>query len=184
MISASFIGSEHSCGYTKNYAGQLKDKGNMVISKLAATSLVQLLILVIYTFVCAILARLMLGQYINGFDVKTLLWALGLRLMLHLAINAIVVFVCTLTKNHSIGMVVGCIFGLGVTKVAYTAAGLLLSTVKINFDIENYMPDGINGQLALYSVGELSSKAIMVSIVFIVALTMASYYVVRNRDVK
>ena len=38
MISASFMGSEHSCGYTKNYAGQLKDKGYMAVSKLVTTS--------------------------------------------------------------------------------------------------------------------------------------------------
>lgn len=184
MISASFMGSEHSCGYTKNYAGQLKDKGYMAVSKLVTTSFVQTMVLVVYIIVCSVLGSLVLGQYISGFDAKTLFWALGLRLMLHLAINAIIVFICTFTKSNSIAMVVGCIFGLGVTRVAYTTLALILSVVKINIDLANYMPDGINGQLVLNTVGELSPRAIVVSIVFIVAFLMASCYVIRNRDVK
>lgn len=184
MISASFMGSELSCGYTKNYAGQLKNKGYMAVSKFVTTSFVQTMVLVIYIVVCAIFGSLVLRQYISGFDAKTLFWALGLRLMLHLAINAIIVFICTFTNSNSIAIVVGCILGLGVTRVAYTMLALILGTAKINIDLANYMPDGINGQLTLYTVGELSQRTIVVSIVFIVAFLMASCYVVRNRDVK
>ena len=184
MISANFIGAEQSCGYTKNFAGQLPNKGYMAVSKLVVTSVVQIIVFAIYVVVSSVLACTLLGQYINGYAIGTLMAALGLRLALHLAINAIIIFLCTLTKSHAIAMVAGCIFGIGVTKFAYLAVDVVLSTMKINFSITNYMPDGINSQLAIDTVSGLCVKAILVSIAFIAVFLAANYYVLQKRDVK
>jgi ABC-type transport system involved in multi-copper enzyme maturation permease subunit len=184
VMTASFIGSEQSCGYTKNFAGRLTDKGYMAFSRFIVTSVGQTIILAIYAIVVGAAAMLILGSYITGFDVKNLLLALSLRLILHVAVNAIIVFVCTLTRSHAVAMIVGCIFGLGITEAAYVSASMLLNAVKINIDIINYMPDGINSQLSLYTAGELTPKAIIVSVAFIIAFVGANYYVVRNRDVR
>ena len=184
MISASFIGSEQACGYTKNFAGQLPDKGYMAISKFVVTSVAQILILAIYVAVSVPLAFLLFGKYIVGYEIGTLLAALGLRLLLHLAINAIIIFVCTLTKSHAIAMVAGCIFGLGITRFAYMAAEMILGMMKVNFPIGNFMPDGINSQLGLGNVGELCVKAIVVSLTFIVVFLATNYFTLRKRDVK
>ena len=81
-------------------------------------------------------------------------------------------------------MVAGCIFGIGVTKFAYSTAEMLLSLMKINFPISQYMPDGVNSQLTLDTVGELYIKAILVSLVFIAVFVAANYLVLRKRDVK
>ena len=184
MMTANFIGSEHSCCYTKNFAGQLTDKGYMAISKFVVTSVGQTIILAVYAVVVGVAAQLMLGKYITGFDIKNLLLVLVLRLILHIAINAIIVFVCTLTKSHAVAMIVGSIFGLSITEAAYISASMLLNAVKINVDIIRYMPDGINSQLSLSTAGELVPKAIIVSVAFIIAFVAANYYVVRNRDVR
>lgn len=184
MITANFIGSEQTCGYTKNFAGQLADKGYMALSKFVVTSVMQAAILAIYTVVCAAGAVMLFGKYINGYDIGTLLAALGLRLMLHLAVNAIVIFICTFTKNHAIAMVAGCIFGMGITQFAYSAVEVFLTVLKISFPIGGYMPDGINSQLALDTVGALSVKAIVVSVAFMAVFLASNYFVVRSRDVK
>ena len=81
-------------------------------------------------------------------------------------------------------MVVGSIFGIGITKFAYIIIGLLLSVAKINFDIANFMPDGINNQLALDTVRELAAKGIVVSVLFMVAFVAANYVLIQKRDVK
>ena len=184
MITSGFIGSEQACGYAKNYAGQLHNKGYMAISKFVVTSLAQAMVLLIYVAVSAVLAMVLFGRYITGYDISTLVAALGLRLVLHLAINAIIIFICTLTKSHAIAMVVGCIFGIGVTRFVYMAASMLLSVAKINFPIGDYMPDGINSALSLDAVGEMTGKAILVSVAFIVVFMAANVIVLRKRDVK
>ena len=184
MMTANFIGSEQSCGYTKNFAGQLSDKGQMAISKFIVTSIGHIIVLVTYAVAVGISAKLILGKYVNGFDIKNLLLALGMRLFLHIAINAIIVFVCTLTKSHAVAMIAGCIFGLGITQAAYISASMLLNAVKINIDIVNYMPDGINSLISIHNFAEYAQKGSIVSAVFVVAFVAATYYVVRNRDVR
>ena len=184
MITASFIGSEQSCGYTKNFAGQLPNRGYMAVSKFIVTSFAQLLVLVLYAAVSAALAPLLFGKYITGYAIGGLLEVLGLRFMLHVAINAIIVFICTLTKSHAVAMVVGSIFGIGVTQIAYMAISMVLSVAKINFNVAHYMPDGINSQLSVASVGDLYIKAIVVSIALIAVFLTTNYIVVSKRDVK
>ena len=184
MISANFIGSEQSCGYTKNFAGQLPDKGYMAISKFVVTSAAQFVILFIYSAVSAVLAEILFGKYISGYNVGELLRALCLKLLLYFAINAIIVFICTLTKSHSIAMVAGCIFGVGVTQVAYSAVEVVLSVLKINFPISDYMPDGINSKLSIDTARSLTVNTIAVSISFIAVFLAANYFVQRKRDVR
>ena len=81
-------------------------------------------------------------------------------------------------------MVAGCIFGIGVTKFAYSAIEVVLGTLKINFPISSYMPDGIDSQLSIDTAGSLTVNAIVVSIVFIVVFLGANYFLQRKRDVR
>ena len=185
MICASFIGSEQSCGYTKNFAGQLPNKGYMAISKFVVTALAQVMIFAIYVIVSSLLAVVLFGSsYITSYDIIALLPALALRLMLYLAIDAIIIFICTLTKSHAVAMVIGCIFGFGVTKFVYLIAGMILGMLKINIPIADYMPDGIDSQLTVNSADSLAVKAIVVSLIFTVVFVAANYFVLRKRDVK
>ena len=185
MIASSFIGSEQSCGYVKNFAGQLPNKGYMAISKFVVTALAQIMIFAIYVIVSSLLAVVLFGSsYITSYDIIALLPALALRLMLYLAIDAIIIFICTLTKSHAVAMVIGCIFGFGITKFVYLIAGMILGMLKINIPIADYMPDGIDSQLTVNSAESLAVKAIVVSLIFTVVFVAANYFVLRKRDVK
>ena len=184
MMTASFIGSEQSSKYTKNFAGQLPNRGYTAISKFVVTSAAHILILVIYTIVSSVLAVVLLGNVISGYNIGVLLGGLGLRVLLHLAINAAIVFICTLTKSHAVAMVVGSIFGIGVTRLVYMIISMILDVMKVNFPIGEYMPDGINSQLSAGNVGELALKGVLVSIGFIIVFVGANYMLTRKRDVR
>lgn len=185
MITANFIGTEQSCGYTKNFAGQLPNRGYMAISKFLVTSVAQLLVLVVYTIVSSVCTLLLLSKCISGYnELGGFLEALGLKALMYLAINAIIVFICTLSRSHAVGMVVGSIFGIGVTKLIYPILGSLLSSIKINFNIGDYMPDGVDGMLSNTIPGDLLLRGVLVGVGFIVAFVAANYFVVKIRDVK
>ena len=156
----------------------------MAISKLVVTSVAQFVVLFIYCAVSAVSALIFFGKYIDGYYIGELLLALLLKLLLYFAINAIIVFLCTLTKSHSIAMVAGSIFGIGVTKFAYVAIEVVLTTLKINFPISSYMPDGIVSQLTVDTAKDLAVNAIVVSIVFIAVFLIANFFVQRKRDVR
>ena len=142
------------------------------------------MVLLIYTLVSCALTMILFGGYITGYSIGTLFGALGLRLMLHLAINSIIIFVCMLTKSRAIAMVLGSIFGIGVTKIAYMAISSILGMMKIDFSISDYMPDGINSQLAFDTVSDLALKGVLVSVCFVAVFVALNFILIRKRDVK
>lgn len=184
MVAASFISTEHSSGYVKNVIGQLSDRGHTVVSKFVATSAIHLIVLLIYTFVNIVITSTFLGEYIVSYSIGNLIGALLTRLLLYFAINAVIVFLCILTKSQSLAMVIGAIFGTGVTQIVYYIASALLGILKIDFDITSYMPDGINGALSVGDINSLYGKAICVSIVFIAVFLTGSIAIIKNRDVR
>lgn len=44
VVAASFISTEQSCGYEKNFIGQLPDRGYTIVSKFIATSAIQFIL--------------------------------------------------------------------------------------------------------------------------------------------
>jgi hypothetical protein len=185
MITASFIGSEQSCGYVKNIAGQIPHKGFLAISKFVATSVAMALVLLVYLAVCAPLTSVLFSSYItNGYAIGELIGAFALRLLLFVAVNAVIVFLCTLTKSHAAAMVTGAIFGIGVTAIVYFAITSVLGMLKIKFDVANLMPDGVNGMLNCSNLVEILPKALIVSLVFIVGFVTGTYLLTEKRDVR
>ena len=184
MISASFVGAEQSCGYVKNIAGQLPNKGLTVVSKFVVTCFIQLVVLLVYVIVCSITANMFFGGYIVSYSIGKLLALLGLRFLLFCAIDAILLFFCTLTKSHAIAMVIGAIFGIGVTYLLYWAVNMLLSVVNITVKIAEFMPDGINSLINISNLGTITGRAILVAVVFIAGFLGGAVLLFKKRDVK
>lgn len=184
MVASNFVGAEQSCGYVKNIAGQLSNRGLTIVSKFIITCFIQLLVLVIYTIVCSICAGIFFGSYITGYSIVGLVQALVLRFLLFCAIDAILLFFCTLAKSHAIAMVIGAIFGIGVTTLVYMGINALLDFLKITVNVAHIMPDGINGLIRVANVGDIAVRAIVVAVVFIVAFVGGSVWIFRKRDVR
>ncbi len=184
MVVSAFIGSEQSSGYVKNVIGQLPDRGQMVVSKFVATSFIHFLTLVIYAAVSCACAFLFFGSYINEWSIGKLLLGLGLRLLLYIAVNAVIVFLCMLTKSSSLAMVIGAIFGIGITKFVYMILNWALSVVKIDIDLALFTPDGINGMLSVDGLETIWVRALIVFAAFTVVFVGAAIALVRKRDVR
>ena len=184
MITASFIGAEQSCGYVKNIAGQISNKGLTIVSKLIVTCFIQFVVLAIYVIVSVSFSGMFFGKYITSYSIAEMIGALALRFLLFCAVDAVLVFLCTLTKSHAIAMVIGAIFGMGVTRLVYIAGNMIMSMLKISVDLAKFMPDGINGILSVGSLGEVTVKAIIVSVIFIAGFLTAAILIFKKRDVR
>lgn len=198
IISAVFVTEEQITGYGKNYLGQLPDKGYSVVSKLVATSVIHMLVFLIYTLVSAGAGALLFSKYITGFAAGNLALTMSLRFLLYLAVNAIIVFLCLLTKSKSASMIIGVIIGVGASKAAYSGITSALTAIigrianKPEFEfpaVGGVIPDGveemlINQNFLFNPTAGLIVRAIAVSVIYIVVFTLLSVIVVRKRDVK
>lgn len=186
MISAMFVSQEQACGYVKNIAGQVRYKGYTVGSKLVVTSFIHFVVLLIYTIVALVLGPSLFNKCITGWNIPILIGGLALRLLIFLAINSLIVFLCLTFKSQSFSMVCGAILGIGALQLVYIAIGALINLIKqgLNFEVAKYMPDGINGMISIAQIGSVWLQGLIVSILFIVGFTSATIYIVSKRDVK
>lgn len=184
MLTASFIGAEQSCGYIKNIAGQFSNRGYTAISKFVVTSIGQLIIFLIYIAISSILAVTVFSEYINGYSIAPLVFSLILRLLLFWAVNAIILFLCTLTKSHALAMVTGAVFGSGVTGLVYFAANTLLGAMKVKLNVSHFTPDGVNGMLSIADLKDVWVRALIIAVIFIVVFLGSTVMLVKKRDVR
>lgn len=184
MVVASFIGTEQSSGYLKNVIGQLPNRGYMVGSKFVVTSCIHLIILAVYTLVSCVFANVFFGSYINAWSIGDLVLALCLRALLYIAFNSIIIFLCMLTKSSSLAMVIGAIFGIGVTRIAYPIIAMITGKMGVEIDLSLYTPDGLNSMLSAAEVGDHVVRSLIVFAAFVVVFVGLAVMLVKKRDVK
>lgn len=197
VLSAIFVSEEQTSGFGKNYLGQLSDKGTSAISKVIATSIISMSMVLVCTLSSALAGALFFGKCITGINAANLALAMFLRLLMYLSINAIIVFVSLLTKNKSASMVIGVVFGIGASKMAYGTVTYLLQflasrVLKLSdFEVPSIaglIPDGVERMIDTEFLtkvdGALIARVLIVAAVYICGFTFASFMLVRKRDVK
>lgn len=197
VLAAIFVSEEHIAGYGKNYLGQLANRGVSAVSKVVATSIICAALILACTLSTSLAGLLFFGKYLTGLKAGHLALALALRLLMYLAINAIVVFICLLTKSKSAAMVIGVVFGIGASKIVYSSATFLMEfVVKQIFRVSDFtapsiaglIPDGvermIDAELLTHVDLSLVVRVLLVAVVYIGGFTVASALLVRKRDVK
>lgn len=184
MMSALFISEEQSYGYVKNVIGQLPSRSYIIVSKFIVTSFISIYVLAIYTLISCGMALLLFPSYITSYSIANMFGVIGLRILLFMAINSIILFLCTLTKSQSLAMVFGAIFGIGITHFVYRVAGMLLGMVKIDIDLSNIMPDSLNSLLSIDSLGSSFVRVIVISAIFIAIFLAGSITLINKRDVR
>lgn len=185
VIASNFISNEQSNGYVKNIAGQLKNKGIMNISKFAALAVMSLSVLVAYAAGATLGGFLFLNSAMNFDGVNSFLALYGTKYLIYLAVNAIILFLCALTKSKSVSIAFAVMFGTGATIFVYNIISTFIGILfKIDLPISSYVPDGLIFGLSMASPYAELIKAIVVSVVYIAVFMTLSVVITRKRDTR
>ena len=185
VLASNFISAEQANGYVKNIAGQVKDKGMMNVSKFAALSVMSLSVLVAYAAGSTVSGLIFLNNAVNFEGFSQFLAVFGTKYLIYLSVNAIILFLCTLTKSKSVSIAFGVMFGSGATVLVYnvisTFAGIVL---KCEVPVASYVPDGLIFGLTMDAPAEALIKAVVVGVVYIAVFMAFSMVVMKKRDTK
>lgn len=185
MISSNFINEEQANGYFKNIAGQVKDKGMLILSKFFTIAVISLAVLICYIAGSSLASVLLLGKTLT-FDYSSgFLFAMFTRFVLYLAVNAIIIFLCTLTKSKSLAIAFGLVFGTGITRFAYSIVATFIEMiVKVDVPLSSFTPDGQVFSITAESTNGELGKAFAVGVCYIVAFLFFSSLILKKRDNK
>ena len=185
ILTAIFISSERSSGYIKNIAGQINSKSMIVVSKFATLAIATLIIFVSYIVGSFASAQIFIHNSLNYTHFAEFACAVGVKYLLCLAIVAIIIFLCTLTKSSSLAVAFGIIFGTGITSIIYSTVSFFLETItNHSISISSYTPDGFAFQLSMTSQPELLLKGCLLAVAYIVSFLFLSAFVMNKKDTR
>lgn len=186
IFSSVFVNGEQKNGYIKNIAGQLHNRGMLVLSKLAAVAVQVLIIFAVFILSAAIMGKICWGDKLAFESVSNFAKILGIHYLLHFAFASLVTALTILMRGAAFSMTFGILCSTGITSLLYAFADILLYKCGVSeeFTISNYFiencitivsPDLSGGDLA---------RVIAVGAVFIVISTLIAMTVMRRRDIK
>lgn len=186
VLTAIFVNSEQESGYIKNIAGQLPDRGIMIVSKIYAIAVINLVIFVLYTAVSSLSGLLFFQSVLKSGSITPLLITLATKFLLYMAIDTVILFICTLTKSKALSVAIGVIFGIGISGFAFSIINSVLNLVFKTSDINLaiFTPDGMNSLLNINSELDIIVKAIIVAVIYIAGFMLVSSFVMKKRDIK
>lgn len=185
ILTAIFVTAEYASGYIKNIAGQIPNRGLLAISKLCPMAVYNFCIITVFCL-AASFAGLIFVPHISGGNIPLLIEVLLTKFLLYIAVDTIILFVCSISKSKAFSIGVSVISGLGVTGSLYGMVDLFLNTVfgGIDISISKLIPDGINEQISLASNTSTIIQALIVAVVYIVIFSYLSYMAMKKLDIR
>ena len=184
ISAASFLYLDFGGGYVKNIAGQLRNRGSIVIAKFIIIAVHNL-----FFFVAAALGGVIGSAVTSGIVMDDMILGgvctMLLKWLLSLALCSIIMFFAVGLRNKTLAVIMAVVFATSSLSLLYMGIdyGVAALLHAENFSIANYMPDGLMGSVSAVT-GELVVNAIIVSVVFIVLFVWLTYTTFKKRDVK
>ena len=185
VLASIFINEEQINGYIKNIAGQVKNKGMMIVAKFVALAVMTLFVLIAYTAGATVSGFVFFNKVITYEGLTQFLAVFGTKYVIYLSVNAIILFLCTLTKSKTLSVAVGVIFGSGASIIVYNIISTFIGIVlKLEVPVASYVPDGLVFGLTMTAPSAEIIKAIAVAVAYIVVFIVASMVVMKKRDTR
>ena len=170
-------------GYIKNIAGQVPDRGMLVIAKMCSLFIYTILTFVLYV-IMSIIGSLLVFSYLEPGNIKELLIYLGVQVMLHFALAVICMTVSYVTKNTVISMTISICIVINFMTIIYDLLDIIINKfTKNNFEIIKYTVTGNISLLQMNPTGGEVCTALVSALAFVTFMTFISYHVFRRRDI-
>ena len=185
FISAvSFMSLDFSGGYIKNIAGQVGDRGKIVISKFIVIG-IHNLIFFIAGVLSSLLGTLIAGQITVDAAVMSGILTLLIKWFLSMALCSILLFFAVGIRNKTLATIIGVVLSINALSLAYLGVNTLVANVfKINdFDFGSFMPDALMNSVSVVN-NELVVNALVAGTIFIAVFVTLTYMTFKKRDVK
>ena len=175
---------DFSGGYVKNIAGQLNNRGSLVIAKFIIIAIHNLIFFLVGAL-SIFAGTLATGQVMFDANILGGVLTLLLKWLLSVSLCSILMFFAVGVQNKTISVILAVVFSTNTLSLLYMGLNALCSDVlKLGaVNVGDYMPDGLMNSVNAID-GTLTVNAIVVSVVFIALFVTLTYIIFKKRDVK
>lgn len=184
-----YISAEYKSGFIKSVSGQIKDRGNLAVSKL--------LFFIIYTvemfaisFIVVLLSAFIFSKNNITLGLSSqIIVILCVQFLLHIAFSCIFILITILSRGSALGIGLGIFMGCGLTSLIYRAISMgvnwLLGKAGIaaGFNLESFMIETNVSYIQIGITYEYILRAVLIGFVFSIVMIFASVQVLDKKDI-
>lgn len=180
-----FVHAEYKNGYIKNIAGQLPNRGVLVVSKLVAVAVQILIIFVSYILWAGIAGLIFFKDTLVMGEFTDLLSGSALHYLLCLAVGYVVLMLTMVTRGSALPLTFGVLCSTGFTALLYSGINVAIAAItgKDGFDIGLYTPEMNVAQITFDMSGGALTRVLIVGVVYAAVAAVIAIAVMRKRDV-
>lgn len=183
IFAVLFTASDISSGYIKNIGGQMKNRGNLILSKAVALFVYTVMTMFFYLIVQTV-AQIVCFRNLETGPLKELMIYLAVQTLLHYALLLICMAITIITRSKVFSMSFAVLFCMNVMVILYSTMDKVIAKLGVeDFELIRYTVTGRMSLLDMTPTAEACGIAVLIGVLFGVAVTALTSHIFRKRDV-
>ena len=183
IFTVLYATADITSGYVKNIAGQVRNRGNLILAKAVALFLYTVLTMLLFTGIQTFSNAIFYEKLVMGPGKEFFQYAV-LQTLLHFALVMVIMCLAVVLRNNVISMMVSVCLCMNILVMLYGVIDKAVTKMGIkDFHVMDYTVGGKIVNLSMNPKPDAMGMAAMVGIVFIVVMLAVSMTVFQKRDI-
>ena len=183
IFTVLFSMADINSGFIKSIGGQVKGRGVLIVSKIAAIAIFTAIVIFADFLTQLIAVNMFFDDAVVG-SASEIVRLLSSQFVLNFALAVLMMAIAMIIKNNVVSMIIGVCMCSGIFELIFMGINYLMDKIGFNdFDINNIL---ITGKILSVTIGADASDigyALLTAAIYIAVSVFAVYNVFKHRDI-
>lgn len=183
IFTVLFSMADINSGFIKSIGGQVKGRGVLIVSKMAAIAIFTAIVIIADFLTELIAVNIFFDDAVVG-SASEIVRLLSSQFVLNFALAVLMMAIAIIIKNNVVSMIIGVCMCSGIFELIFMGINYLMDKIGFSdFDINNIL---ITGKIQNVTIGADAADigyALLTAAIYIVVSVLAVYNVFKHRDI-
>lgn len=183
IFTVLFSMADINSGFIKSIGGQVKGRGVLIVSKMAAIAIFTAIVIIADFLTELIAVNIFFDDAVVG-SASEIVRLLSSQFVLKFALAILMMAIAIIIKNNVVSMIIGVCMCSGIFKLIFMGINYLMDKIGFSdFDINNIL---ITGKIQNVTIGADAADigyALLTAAIYIAVSVLAVYNVFKHRDI-
>lgn len=183
IFTVLFSMADINSGFIKSIGGQVKGRGVLIVSKIAAIAIFTAIVIITDFLTQLIAVNIFFDDVVVG-SASEIVRLLSSQFVLNFALAVLMMAIAIIIKNNVVSMIIGVCMCSGIFELIFMGINYLMDKIGFDdFDINNIL---ITGKIQNVTIGADAADigyALLTAAIYIAVSVFAVYNVFKHRDI-
>lgn len=183
IFTVLFSMADINSGFIKSIGGQVKGRGVLIVSKIAAIAIFTAIVIIADFLTELIAVNIFFDDAVVG-SASEIVRLLSSQFVLNFALAILMMAIAIIIKNNVVSMIIGVCMCTGIFELIFMGINYLMDKIGFSdFDINNIL---ITGKIQNVTIGADAADigyALLTAAIYIAVSVLAVYNVFKHRDI-